>query len=286
MLIKNNLHFVSVEGNWNKSIHDERIARAAMVLKENKSSLAIASGTYSPPLYSSFFQGRLGEYTKETLINKYGIPAMRIIPAYLFPYSSTYTIIDAFTNATLIGWVSCGLRKRNNKINVLLEPSTSAFHGLRVEILNNRACKYLHDFGVNIEVSCKNKLSNEILEKEYQGEISRLSEMQSSGALITTGEWLDKGKKKSYDDLHSMKYDLIEAFDNVFKFSSLHMDTCSLTDLERLIFTLLWNQLANSKRLSDKCFEEMYLYIKSNFDTSISNSTMLNMKKIVNELKI
>lgn len=286
LFIKRNLHFVSVEGNWDKNIHDERIAHAAMALNENKSSLAIASGTYAPPSYSSFFQGRLGEYTKETLINKYGIPAMRIIPAYLFPYTSTYTIIDAFTNAALIGWVSCGLRKRNNEISVLFEPSTSAFHGLRAEILNNRACKYLHDFNVSIELSCKNKLSHEILKAEYQGEIIRLSEMQSSGALITTGKWLDNGKMRSYDDLHSMKYDLVQAFKSFFKFSLFHIDSYSLSDLERLIFTLSWNQLANSKKLSDKDFEDICLYVGSNFDINISNSKMLNIQRIIDEVRI
>ncbi|RKJ31072.1 hypothetical protein D7X25_36370, partial [bacterium 1XD42-8] len=136
---KNKLHFVSIEGNWDKDIHDKRIAYGASILKEDEFSFAIASGTYAPPSYSSFYEGRLGEYTRETLIKEYGIQAMRILPAYLFPYSSTYTIIDAFANATLIGWVSCGLKKREEEINVLLEPSTSAFHGQRVEILNHRA---------------------------------------------------------------------------------------------------------------------------------------------------
>ena len=126
----NNLHFVSIEGNWDKDIHDKRIEHAAMILEKNKHSLAIASGIYAPSTYSSFFSGRLGEYTKEILINKYGIPAMRIMPAYLFPYDSTYTIMDAFANAALIGWLSCGLRKRSNEMNVLLEPCTSEFHGL------------------------------------------------------------------------------------------------------------------------------------------------------------
>lgn len=281
--IKNDLHFVSIEGNWDKDIHDERIAQAAMTLEKDKSSLAIASGTYAPSSYTSFFQGRLGEYTKDILINKYGIPAMRIIPAYLFPYSSTYTIIDSFVNATLIGWVSCGLRKRSNEINVLFELSTSAFHGLRVETLNNRACQYLHDFGVNIELSCRNKLPHEMLEKEHQEEIIRLSSMQSEGGLISTGEWLDNGKTRSYDDVASMKYDLAEAFKAVIKFPLSYLDINSLSDLERFIFTLSWNQLANSKKLSEEDIEKICLYVESNFNTNISSPEMLSIKKITNE---
>lgn len=60
---------------------------------------------------------------------------MRIIPAYLFPYTSTYTIIDAFTNAVLTGWFTCDLKRRDDDINVLFEPNTSVFHALRVEML-------------------------------------------------------------------------------------------------------------------------------------------------------
>lgn len=281
---KNNLHFVSIEGNWDKDIHDKRIAHAAMTLQNNKYSLAIASGTYAPSSYSSFFKGRLGEYTKEILINKYGIPAMRIIPAYLFPYSSTYTIIDAFANAALIGWVSCGLRKRSNQINVLFEPSTSEFHGLRVETLNNRACQYLRNFNVNMELSCRNKLPLSILETEYPEEVDRLSKLQSKEGLITTGEWSDNGKTKSYDDLPGMKYDLVEAFKAFFKFSVFHMDTDSLSDLVRFIITLSWNQMANSKKLSDKDIENICLYTESYFDANISNSEMLTIKRIINEL--
>lgn len=277
----NNLHFVSVEGNWDKDIHDKRIEHAAMILEKNKSALAIASGTDAPAAYSSFFKGRLGEYTKETLINKYGIPAMRIIPAYSFPYSSTYTIIDAFANAVLIGWVSCGLRKRNNEINVLFEPCTSEFHGLRVETLNQRSCQYLHNFNVNIELSCTNKLPLAILEKEYPEEVVRLSELQSERGLITTGEWIDYGKTRSYDDLNSMKYDLAEAFKTVFNFSLSDMDTCLRSDSGRLIFTLLWNHITNSKKLCDKDIEKICLYAQSYLNTNISNSEMLAVRRIV-----
>ena len=286
MSIKNNLHFVSVEGNWDKSIHDERIEHAAKILNEDKASFVIASGTYAPSSYSSFFQGPLGEYTKEILINKYNIPAMRIIPAYLFPYPSTYTIIDAFANAALIGWVSCGLKRRNNKINVLVEPSTSAFHGLRVETLNKRACEYLDNLGINIDVICKNKLSSEILKEEFQGEIARLSEMKSNGALIDTGVWLDNGIKRSYDDLDSMKNDLFQAFKPFFNLALPHKDVNLLSDLERLIFTLCWNKLANSKQLSNKDIEDICLYVESNFNIQLSDDEMSNMKRMIDQLRI
>ena len=83
---KNKLHFVSIEGNWDKDIHDKRIAYGASILKEDEFSFAIASGTYAPPSYSSFYEGRLGEYTRETLIKEYGIQAMRILPFYIHDY--------------------------------------------------------------------------------------------------------------------------------------------------------------------------------------------------------
>lgn len=277
------LHFISVEGNWEKGIHDKRIEHAAKILEKNKSSLVIVSGTYSPSLYSSFYPGRLGEYTKDTLINKYGIPAMRILPAYSFPYSSTYTIIDAFANAILIGWVSCGLRKRENEINVLFEPGTSDFHGLRVETLNHRACQYLHNFDVNIQLSCRNKLPLPILEKEYPQEVVRLSKLQSEGGLITTGEWLDNGKSKSYDDLDSIKNDLGEAFKSVFQLSHFDMDTKFLSDSGRFIFTLLWNQITNSGKLSDIDIENICLYTRSEFNAEISNSEMMAIKSMIKQ---
>ena len=278
-----NLHFVSVEGNWEKEIHDKRMEHAARILKKNKASLAIASGTYSPSLYSSFYQGRLGEYTKDTLINKYGIPAMRILPAYSFPYSSTYTIIDAFANAILIGWVSCGLKKRDNKINVLFEPCTSDYHGFRVEALNHRACQYLQNFDVNFQLSCRDKLPLPILEKEYPQEVARLSKLQSEGGLITTGEWLDNGKTRSYDDLDSMKNDLFEAFKSVFQFSHFDTDTKFLSDSGRLIFTLLWNQIINSGKLSDRDIKNICLYAQSEFNAEIYNSEIIAIKSMLKQ---
>lgn len=284
--IKNNLHFVSIEGNWDKDIHDKRIAHAAMILMKDKSSLAIASATCAPPSYSSFFQGRLGEYTKDILINKYGIPAMRIIPAYRFPYGSTYTIIDAFTNAVVIGWVSCGLKRRNSEINVLFEPSTTDFHGLRVEALNKRSCQYLRDFNVNIELLCRNKLPLPILEKDYPQEAARLSEMQSKKGIIATGEWVDNGKTRSYDDLHSMKYDLVEAFKSVFHYSLTDPDHYLQSDIDRIVLTLLWNQMANSNNLSDKDIKSICSFAGLYFDADITESGMKTINKIIHNQKI
>uniref|UniRef100_UPI0032E3D53D hypothetical protein n=1 Tax=Lacrimispora sp. TaxID=2719234 RepID=UPI0032E3D53D len=271
---------------WDKDIHDKRIAHAAMILMKDKSSLAIASATCAPPSYSSFFQGRLGEYTKDILINKYGIPAMRIIPAYRFPYGSTYTIIDAFTNAVVIGWVSCGLKRRNSEINVLFEPSTTDFHGLRVEALNKRSCQYLRDFNVNIELLCRNKLPLPILEKDYPQEAARLSEMQSKKGIIATGEWVDNGKTRSYDDLHSMKYDLVEAFKSVFHYSLTDPDHYLQSDIDRIVLTLLWNQMANSNNLSDKDIKSICSFAGLYFDADITESGMKTINKIIHNQKI
>lgn len=279
--IKTNLHFVSIEGNWDKEIHDERIAHAAKLLTEDEYSLAIASATCAPPSYTSFFQGRLGEYTKEILINKYDIPAMRIIPAYRFPYGSSYTIIDAFTNAAVIGWVSCGLKRRNREINVLFEPSTSDFHGLRVETLNNRACQYLRNFNVNMDIICKNKLPLPILKKDYPEEAARLSEMQSTKGLMATGEWVDNGKTRSFDDLNHIRHDLFESFRAVFQISLSDMDNDRLSDFGRIIFTLLWNQMANNQKLTDQDFKNVYAYVRSWFGVNISETEMLTIKKII-----
>ena len=280
MFIKNKLHFVSIEGNWDKNIHDERIAYAANILKKDESSFAIASGTCAPASYSSFFQGRLGKYTRETLMNQYGIQAMRILPAYLFPYNSTYTIIDAFANAALIGWGSCGLKKREDGIKVLFELGTSAFHGQRVEILNHRACKYLQEFGVHVELKCKNKLPWEEMERGHQEEVTRLQEMQGREGLITTGEWLDHGKRRSYDDINRMKEDLEEAFKEA-GWSLNSIDIGSFSDLERLLFTLLWNELAGKKRLGEKEFDGICSYLTSHFGMNIPKEALMSMKRSI-----
>ena len=55
------LHIISIEGNWDQHIHDKRIEHAAIALQEDPSAFAIASGTFPPLSYTSFFQGRLGE---------------------------------------------------------------------------------------------------------------------------------------------------------------------------------------------------------------------------------
>lgn len=278
MFTQKNLHIISVEGNWDRGIHDQRIADASVVLTKDPSSFVIASGTFAPSPYSSFFQGRLGEYTKKMLINKYNIPAMRILPAFLFPYRSTYTIIDAFANATLIGWISCGLKKRSEKITVLFEPITSEFHGLRVEKLNTRACKYLKNFNVDVQLSCKKKLSSETLKADYKEEIFRLSEMQSANGILTTGKWLDNKNIRSYDNLHNMKRDLTQAFNAFSKFSLSHINPFLLSDFERLIFTLSWNQFINTKKISDKEFDLIYEFIKSNFDINTAPPKTLTRK--------
>ena len=280
----NSLHFVSVEGNWDKTVHDQRIDDAAKALEIDKSAIAIASGTYAPPVYTSFFNNPLGEYTKEILINTYGIQAMRIIPAYIFPYRFTYTTIDAFTNAVIIGWLSCGFQKRNTKIHVLSTPVTSAFHGLRAEILNKRAYKYLSDLNVDIDVQCENKIPFEILKEKHPEETERITEMKSRHGIIQAGKWSDDGIQRDYDDLNGMKRILSKAFEPYFKKSSYLIDCDTLSDSERFIITFALNQFINNGKISRNDFGDICYCAETNFEVKISDRELRNISEIIDEL--
>lgn len=274
------LGFVSIEGNWEKDVHEERIANAASLLINNKNSFAIASGTNSPPEHASFFNGKLGVYTRDMLIRDYNIPAIRIIPAFLFPYSLTYTIIDAFTNAAIIGWVSCGLKRRVNKINVTFEPSTSSFHWRRVELINNRACECLKGLNVNVNLLSKDNALKMGKDKNAQEEAWRLSALRSKGGLLETGNWMDNGRNRNLDDISFMRSDLFKAFNSTF--SSLPFDESDiLNDLERIVFIFLWNAYVNCKKISNSDVEDIFYFIEDNYGIKLAE-TLISKK--INEL--
>lgn len=277
------LGFVSIEGNWNKHLHEERIANAASSLINNKNSFAIASGTNSPPQHASFFNGKLGVYTRDMLIRDYNIPAIRIIPAFLFPYSLTYTIIDAFTNAAIIGWISCGLKRRTDKINVTFEPSTSSFHWRRVELINNRACECLKGLNVNVSLLCRNKAFKTGKDKNAQEEALRLSALRSKGGLLETGNWMDNGRDRNLDDISYMMSDLFKAFNSTFP--SLPFDKSDiLNDLERLVFIFLWNAYVNFKEISNKDVEDIFCFIENNYGIKLAETVI--SRKITNLIKL
>jgi len=279
MFNNNSLHFVSIEGNWEKYLHEERIANAAIALTNNN-SFAIASGTNSPPEYASFFNGKLGVYTRDILMHDYNIPAMRIIPAFLFPYNLTYTIIDAFTNASIIGWISCGLKKRVNKINVTFEPNTSAFHWGRVELINNRACEYLRKLNVNVNLLCKNKDSKIEMNNKFREENVRLSALHSKGGLLETGKWTDNGRDRSFDDICDMKVDLFKAIHSTLPSLSLD-ESNAFEDLDRLVFILLWNIYVNCKKISNNDVEDIFYFIDDNYAFKLSEG---NISSRINNL--
>lgn len=249
MAKKHDFHFISVEGNWDKKIHDERIEFAAKLLEENPSAFVIASGTYAPEPYSSFCNTPLGKYTAETLISKYEISPARIIPAYLLSFEFTYTIIDAHANSAFIGWLSCGFKRRESEINVLFEPCTSQFHGLRVEMLNARACNFMKALNVNIELQCKNKLTREEMEKNHSGEIERLATMKENGGLLSSGEWLDNGERKSFDDIKEMSQLIRKFFSNKECFSAKKVNIDEWSDIERLSFLMYLNTYYNNREM-------------------------------------
>jgi hypothetical protein len=274
-------HFVSVEGNWDREIHNNRIKRAAKILESNKSAFVIASGTYAPDPYSSFYDGPLGRYTAETLIKKYNISPERIIPAYIVPFDYTYTIIDSYANAAFIGWLTCGLKQRYDEINVLFEPCTSQFHGLRVEMLNNRACNYLHDFQVNVDLLCNNKLTKKELKRDHPGEIERLNAMKEKGGLLYNGEWLDDGINKSFDDIVEVSRLINTVFSNALNISSSEIDLGNWTDNERLLLLMSLNQKVNTHHIDEESIQFLTDIINNNHKVQLPRSAIEKISSLL-----
>ncbi|MDW2798011.1 hypothetical protein RZO55_10530 [Clostridium boliviensis] len=81
-----------------------------------------------------------------------------------------------------------------------------------------------------------------------------------------------------------MKNNLSEAFKPVFEFSNFNMDTNFLSDSGRLIFTLLWNQITNSRKLSDRDIENICLYACSEFNADISNSEKMAINSMIKQI--
>ncbi len=88
-------------------------------------------------------------------------------------------------------------------------------------------------------------------------------------------------KTRSYDDLNHIRHDLFESFRSVFQVSLSDMDNDRLSDFGRIIFTLLWNQMANNQKLTDQDFKNVYAYVRSWFGVNISETEMLTIKKII-----
>lgn len=92
---------------------------------------------------------------------------------------------------------------------------------------------------------------------------------------------MDNGKNRSFDDLNHIKHDLFEGFRSVFQISLSDMDNYRLSDFGRVIFTLLWNHMANNQKLTDQDFKNVCAYVRSWFDVDISETEMLTIKKII-----
>ncbi|KUI97141.1 hypothetical protein [Vibrio sp. MEBiC08052] len=283
MAKKYDFHFISVEGNWDKNIHDERIECAANLLEADQSAFVIASGTYAPEPYSSFYNAPLGRYTAETLISKYKISPERIIPAYLFSFQFTYTIIDAYANSAFIGWLSCGLKRRENEINVLFEPCTSQFHGLRVEMLNARACNFMHDLHVNVELQCKNKLTREEMEKDHSGEIERLTAMKENGGLLSSGEWLDNGVKKSFGNIIEMSQLISKSFSKELCFPARGINIDEWSDIERLLLLMTFNFKSYSKQIDAAALSKIIESAQNRYNIQIPDSASKKLLSLLTE---
>ena len=132
-----------------------------------------------------------------------------------------------------------------------------------------------------MDILCRNKLPLPILEMDYPEEAARLFKMQSAKGLIATGEWVDDEKTRSFDDLNHMKHDLFETFRSVFQISLSDMDNYRLSDIERVIFTLLWNHMSNNQKLSDQDFKDVCAYVRSWLDVDFQETEMLTIKKII-----
>lgn len=198
------MEIVSVEGNWDDRINERRLDRAAFYFKEHSSDFIIVSGTYQPGVVNRNRGVKLGERNAALLQDKHGIPALRVFPAHQFPFEFTYTTIEAFANATTIGWIQSGLQADASRTMLSFTPVTSGTHVTRVALLNHRACKALRQFNIEVRVNIlKDELDND--EISSVDEHCKIQKLLAPGAALDTGNWYHGDHLRSLDDADSMR---------------------------------------------------------------------------------
>ena len=268
------LKFISVEGNWDQSIHDARLSMAANIISEDHKCYAIASGTRPPAQYSSFTKTSLGEYTSKRLIEKANSTSVRIFPAYLIPHEFTYTILDAYTNSIIIGWLASGLKTRSSSIKVVLIPVTSKFHTQRVLAINKKAVECLSLFGLNVEVESAFPPDSNDIYSSCPEENKKISKMREKDGILSTGTWIDGERQRSFGDIEIMRKDLLAAISSTFGTRIGHKQIFCLSDIERVILTVSWLFHANRTGQEKISFDLIYTEVVKRFDDSINISNL------------
>lgn len=280
--------FISVEGFWEKPIHDARVEEAAEKLLADPNAFAIATATHAPPSCISFTNEALGKYSAYKLIHDYNISPMRIIPAYLFDQPYTYTIIDAYSNAIAIGWVSCGLVNTSHPVSIELSPVTAGFlfQWQRILELNTRSLQVLKNLSVNVAINPPNKIlpTNQMM-SDCQEEATKLLKIREHGGVIETGSWDDgSGVVRNFDNLNDMRYEIFKAFQATFGNGINYEMLFHLNDLERIIITFLWNIKSNSEKVTEADWDDIYQAIGRYFNNSISSKDFTLIKERISKM--
>lgn len=270
------LKFVSVEGFWEKEVHEARVAEAAKKLVDNPSAFAIATATYAPPPSVSFTNIPLGKYTSNKLIQEFGIPSSRILPAYLFDQKTTYTIIDAYSNAIMIGWLCCGLTQCTKTVHAELYPVTAGFpeQAERILTLNTRSLKPLASLGISVKLNLdtSNIIPFEQLLINCPEEANKLIKIKQPGELIATGCWNgNSGIKRCFDDIGGMRNEIVNAFRKIFASNINYQKLFSLTNIERLFLTYIWNIKASGNIITNNDINNLYNTINDYFAEEITD---------------
>jgi hypothetical protein len=281
MNVLNPLVFVSVEGCWEKSVHDARVAEAAEKLLKNENAFAIATATHAPSPSISFTDIALGKYTAHALINEYNISPRRVLPAYLFNQKTTYTIIDAYSNAIMIGWLSCGLSQSSKLVKVDLYPVTAGFieQGERIVLINTRALRVLSKLSVDTVLHEPPKIEESQLSIGFQEEAEKLEALKIAGGVIQSGSWIGyAGIKRSFDNIEAMHGEIVFAMKRVFGAGIKTKELFCLSDVERLLLSMVWSVKSNTGVLRKKDWTVVSNAVGSYFINEIEDAVIASAR--------
>jgi hypothetical protein len=200
------LSIVSLEGNWDAAINAGRLAVAVSTFSQSNADFIIVSGTYEPgsAVNARAPSRKLGERNTQILRDVSDIDPALIVPAHAFPFDFTYTTIEAFGNACVLGWLMSGFTRQPVAGHVDFAPISSGVHCRRVHALNVRACQALEQFNVKARVLRQQPLDPDEPEM-IASEARKLDELTRADGVIATGRWFHGAEEWSFDDPHLMR---------------------------------------------------------------------------------
>lgn len=204
------LTIVSLEGNWDAAINARRLDLAGTAFRDSNADFVIVSGTHEPGTSASngVRSKKLGERNTQTLRDVHDIDSALIIPAHAFPFEFTYTTIEAFGNACMIGWLMSGFERQSDPHHVDFAPISSGVHCQRVHVLNVRACHALKQFNVETTVKRQQPLGPDEPDV-INSEVRKLDELTRVGGIIATGRWFHRDEEWSFDDPWLMRATMV-----------------------------------------------------------------------------